>query len=86
MYLMLRPPPHMRAGFAAVRQVDRGQITKVAELEQRFGPPYSRSFSNWDYAFHLGDDGSFFGIDSSWLVVRTDPASGRVIEAEVLVD
>lgn len=86
LYLMLRPPAHMRAGYAAVRQVERGRITSLIELEARFGPPYGRAFTNWDHAFHLGDDGSFFAIDSSWLVVRTDPASGRVIEAEVIVD
>ncbi len=86
LYMMLRPAAHMRAGHAAARQVDRGRITTLAELERRFGSPYSRSFSGWDYAFHLGDDDSYFAIDSSWLVVRTDPVSNRVIEAEVIVD
>lgn len=85
-YLVLRPPAHIRAGHAAARQVERGRITQLAELERRFGVPYGRGFDGWDHAFHLGDDGTYFAIDSSWLVVRTDPASGRVIEARVIVD
>lgn len=86
LYLDLRPPAHIRAGHAAARQVERGRITRLAELERRFGAPYGRAFDGWDHAFHLGDDGTYFAIDSSWLVVRTDPASGRVIEARVIVD
>ncbi|MFI4917169.1 MAG: hypothetical protein ACIAS6_11770 [Phycisphaerales bacterium JB060] len=86
LYLVLRPPAHIRAGHAAASQVERGRITGMAELEHRFGPPYGRGFAGWDHAFHLGDVGSYFAIDSSWLVVRVDPASGRVIEARVIVD
>jgi hypothetical protein len=58
----------------------------MAELEHRFGPPSGRDFAGWDHAFHLGDDGSYFAMDSSWLAVRVDPASGMVIEARVIGD
>ncbi|MEQ9096726.1 MAG: hypothetical protein RIE32_10735 [Phycisphaerales bacterium] len=85
-YFLTRPPALVRAAESIVRQAERGRAVEVAEIEQRFGTSYERDFAGWDRAYHLGDDGSFFAIDSRWLVIRLNPQTGRVIDAAVIVD
>ncbi len=56
-------------------------------LVEQFGPPDQDGyFREWDHAFILGpDEGSYFGIDSSWLIVRLGD-DGKVREAQLATD
>ena len=55
------------------------------EVTRSLGPPHAgRSFTGWDCCYRLGDDGSYFSIDSSWLVLRVQ--GGQVLDARVIVD
>lgn len=42
-------------------------------------PPPPEYFREWDMVYRLGMEGSYFGIDSEWLVIRLGP-DGRVID------
>jgi hypothetical protein len=56
------------------------------EVESLLGPgPHTPLFPDWDVAYRLGPERSFYRIDSEWLVIRLD-SSGRVKEYRLTVD
>lgn len=70
------------------RLAESGRLNGVseAEIHARYGQPVITAyFADWDDRFIIGNDGSYFAIDNSWLVVRYD-AERRVREARVVVD
>lgn len=69
-----------------VRAVQAGdQITRM-DVEKHLGESSGRAFGGWDASYRLGDDQSYFAIDSSWLVIRLEQPGDRVIDAQIIVD
>lgn len=60
-------------------------LTKSKVAAMLGDPPATGYFRNWDLVYHLGDERSYFSIDSEWLVARLGP-DGRVVEARIVTD
>ena len=57
-----------------------------AEVESLIGPPDTTEyFRKYDMVYMLGQERSFIGIDSEWLVIKLDAAS-LVTEARLVTD
>jgi hypothetical protein len=54
-------------------------LTRSEVVKMLGEPPPPEYFREWDMVYRLGMEGSYFGIDSEWLVIRLGP-DGRVID------
>lgn len=69
-----------------VVKFNSGIALSFNEISNVLGSPDERVFSGWDAAYSLGRDKTYFSMDSTWLVIRYELGTGRVVDAKIIVD